>query len=99
TRFSRDWSSDVCSSDLVVDDEVAGLGVAFDVAAFAGAGWAVDEGDGWADDPGLVACAVAFGDVARAAGGLEVVEVPPWAAEFDRSEERRVGREAAGRGE
>src|SRR5690606_12990975 len=32
---------------------------------------------------GLVACAVAFGDVAGAAGGLEVVEVPPWAAEFD----------------
>src|SRR5690606_40941935 len=28
TRFSRDWSSDVCSSDLVHDVSVGGIGVA-----------------------------------------------------------------------
>src|SRR5690606_39288356 len=37
TRFSRDWSSDVCSSDLVVDDDLRlagdGGGVGLDVVA------------------------------------------------------------------
>src|SRR5690606_39726701 len=30
TRFSRDWSSDVCSSDLIVDHHPDGVGAAFD---------------------------------------------------------------------
>src|SRR5690606_39778731 len=37
TRFSRDWSSDVCSSDLADEDGLTGVGAASALAS-AGAG-------------------------------------------------------------
>ena len=69
-------------SDLVVvDDQVAGFGVGFDVGGFAGAGWSDDEGDvGVGGLPAVVLFAVDALVVAVGAGCSEVVGVPPLAA-------------------
>src|SRR5690606_40469546 len=95
TSFSRDWSSDVCSSDLdvAVREEHAALGV---VQLF-------DRAPG--DVPGLVeapvqlerqlAVAWRVGRVVMVEGDAEVGEV---ALVRGRSEERRVGKGGRARG-
>ena len=40
-----EFASEGCCDLVVVDDEVAGFGVGFDVGCFAGSGWSDDEGD------------------------------------------------------
>lgn len=74
-----------CACDfVVVDDEVAGLGVGFDVGAFACSWWADDEDDvGACGFPGVFACAVDAGVVAGGAGGSEVGGVVPGSALVD----------------
>src|SRR5690606_40795077 len=92
-RFSRDWSSDVCSSDLRDDgldllgvDEVVGqvvvdLGVGEEAALLAEL------------DEVLEARAPGLGVFLRQLGGDEpLVLAPAAAAAALRSEERRVGR-------
>src|SRR5690606_39577110 len=86
TRFSRDWSSDVCSSDLLVlraarvdVDDVVVRKVSVDLA--------VEPAElllelQVVEDLGALAASLA------AASGLARIEV-----EHDRSEERRVGKE------
>src|SRR3712207_7996343 len=85
TRYWRDWSSDVCSSDLLTEGEIAR--------------WLVAEGDEVAEDQPLVEVQTdkttveipspAAGKVARILVG-EGDTVP-------RSEERRVGKECRSR--
>src|SRR5207302_3176638 len=87
TRFSRDWSSDVCSSDLM-GDEALGIPTAcwysaeFDnpinqkfAAAFR---------EKWKYDPGFYAAAT-------------YTEAAVLEATLNRSEERRVGKEGRSR--
>src|SRR5690606_40875152 len=94
TRFSRDWSSDVCSSDLAVG-EVAG-----DADRGAGAvGGDVDREDDTALGVRLAGeCGPGvFGDDGE--GGEAVPHAEPLAAEgFFRSEERRAGKESTAHG-
>src|SRR5690606_39772159 len=88
TRFSRDWSSDVCSSDLVAlgaeeQDHAALLGDAREEVHRV-----VEQRDGLLE----------IDDVDLAAGAEDVrahlrVPVTGLVAEVDRSEERRVGKE------
>src|SRR5690242_21046277 len=83
TRLTCDWSSDVCSSDLITDPaaQPAHVGVGFLVEAQAHEG--VD-GERGVADPGVavvpVACAARCFRQAEGGGGE------------DRSEERRVGK-------
>src|SRR5690606_39358095 len=87
TSFSRDWSSDVCSSDLDVEhSEASGgekLAGRFVVGAALGGGAAVD-----GDDGGWQARTLEV-----LTDGCVVV-----AEDFSRSEERRVGKEGRVRG-
>src|SRR5690606_40899382 len=85
TRFSRDWSSDVCSSDLnLLTSTIFLIGVGF-VYGTAGT---VNMGElaGLARDDGAVAMAVAL---CLFALSIKAAVVPV----HGRSEERRVGRE------
>src|SRR5690606_39701381 len=93
TRFSRDWSSDVCSSDLnrVLTDHMSDLLFAPTESAcrqlqnegIAGSGVHLS-GDVMMD------AALFYRDRARC---------PDWFADLDRSEERRVGKECGVRWE
>ena len=66
---------------VVIDDEVAGFGVGFDVGAFACAGWADDEDDvGVSVFPVVLGFALDTSEVAVLAGGSKVGWFPPWAA-------------------
>src|SRR5690606_39659932 len=91
TRFSRDWSSDVCSSDLSlvsqadnIDARILGgeLGVAYDLS------------DTWKTDATL---AYAWGK--NSSDGEALPQMPPLEARLGltRSEERRVGKECRAR--
>src|SRR5690606_39432878 len=88
TRFSRDWSSDVCSSDL---PEAHG-------AARTLAARGVSAGDHVAiDSPNVLPWLLG----ADLLGAAALVVEPTWtaadrAAVFDRSEGRRVGKEGRG---
>src|SRR5699024_11220416 len=93
TRSKRDWSSDVCSSDLLVpvtptvDLQVCGDEVEGAVL-------------GWADDEGVTHALVSEG---RGEYGFAVIEFPPVQGivsftERERSEERRVGKACTARG-
>src|SRR5690606_40293822 len=90
TRFSRDWSSDVCSSDLVAPD---GVGLAEFRAVVVEhllrhRGLPADPGDVLATGGSTAA----VGELARTLppGGRVAVEEPGYQR---RSEERRVGKE------
>src|SRR5690606_14006416 len=79
TRFSRDWSSDVCSSDLAVQADVfapAGALAAADVDAQLQAGqrsaFVVARGDLAADAPGVCAAAAPHIDVLQHARALRL---------------------------
>ena len=66
---------------VVVDDEVAGSGVGFDVGGFACAGWSDDEDDsGVGVFPGFLGFALDASEVAVLAGGSKVVGIPPGSA-------------------
>src|SRR5690606_40769206 len=83
TRFSRDWSSDVCSSDLVVGAD-AGHAVAVAQAVFH---QGLDEPDGVAKVPRVMHAQqnpVPWGQVHEEAETVLALQV--------RSEERRVGK-------
>src|SRR5207302_8214955 len=91
TRFSRDWSSDVCSSDLFVNGTVSG---ASNITVCGPAGSAVPSGYG---------CSTTW-DPTQGMLGLVVVNPTNAATAFNRngngeldltlrSEERRVGKE------
>src|SRR5690606_40602289 len=93
TRFSRDWSSDVCSSDLLVADHPVG-----NIAAEDGAG--VDQGQVGA--VGAAGIGLAGGITAEELGDDVERQGPAHAVEGEalpefrheqRSEERRVGKE------
>src|SRR5258707_10584039 len=81
TRYWRDWSSDVCSSDLLL--------AAITIAIFGVLGMLIVDHGPW-NKPKLQTAAVAnyttTGDAARAVG-----------ATVTRSEERRVGKECRSR--
>src|SRR3546814_20567134 len=84
-----DWSSDVCSSDLVVDDDGFGAGAGCDVGELKGDEPASDEQDSRGElfevqERGGVDEVIGAGEVERAWSG---------AGGDQRSEERRVGRE------
>src|SRR5690606_40243180 len=86
TRFSRDWSSDVCSSDLVSVSNPNQDFLGFDTETTGGFNW-------W-DAPDNYGCRLAqFGNwdtafVLPVEFGGVFVEAMKW-----RSEERRVGKE------
>src|SRR5690606_41102199 len=93
TRFSRDWSSDVCSSDLVD----AGNAEAATAKARAGADYETFT----SRYPGLTIGTDAV--KARIEGALDagadyVILYVPGLAHDDRSEERRVGKGCRSRG-
>src|SRR5690606_40743373 len=97
TSFSRDWSSDVCSSDLrFVQQGRAGSGVGWDTIARIRDRW---------KKPLLVKGILHPADAERAAAlGLDGAVVSNHGGrQFDaapapiRSEERRVGQEGSGR--
>src|SRR5690606_41200164 len=78
TRFSRDWSSDVCSSDLETEEE------AKQIIAKLGAGESFEDLAKQSKDPGS----------AQNGGDLDWNTADTFVKEFgDRSEERRVGKE------
>src|SRR5690606_40814361 len=83
TRFSRDWSSDVCSSDLVVGGQALDTRILYD-ALEAPADTPISEIPSPADDPEGHELGIR-----RLKEGLEVAK--------GRSEERRVGKECRGR--
>src|SRR5690606_40840911 len=93
TRFSRDWSSDVCSSDL----ETIGRFISF-IGAH-GAFLAMEEVRVFKEMRNevnrLVNCETANLEKSVRAG-LEQVEVIKALKAWNRSEERRVGRECVG---
>src|SRR5690606_39545438 len=93
TRFSRDWSSDVCSSDLG-EDAAPGTGGVQHAIMDQGRGLQAAEGVG-VEGPGQAQFADAFlvDLIERAVAALIVV-----AAIGHRSEERRVGKEGRCRG-
>src|SRR5205814_3596412 len=82
TRCLSDWSSDVCSSDLVVTESRSGGGAG---AGAGGVGAAVPGGRGGNGGAGPVGRRVA----GQPFGGRD----QPRAAQCGRSEERRVGKE------
>src|SRR5690606_40651811 len=90
TRFSRDWSSDVCSSDL--------RGAAADVLAAASrlahAGGAADVVAAVVDAAALARADFVFGG-AGAAGAVVRTHIAFAVIRALRSEERRVGKERA----
>src|SRR5690606_40946309 len=92
TRFSRDWSSDVCSSDLLPI-----LGVvpgALDVVAGEGADGVVGRPEREEEEVGAVAVGAAEDvDALVAGGGAVVRHAGLEEVGVVRSEERRVGRE------
>src|SRR5690606_40595332 len=88
TRFSRDWSSDVCSSDLSV--AAGGAGWKYWVGPAAGLGiscWAVAATDFYLAVITLFLLTAALVHLGMVHGRALV-----------RSEERRVGKEGRGRG-
>src|SRR5690606_40816035 len=95
TRFSRDWSSDVCSSDLEAIHLPNYPGVA--LAEFVpGDGLYGDPTNWWAPTmPALcgMALAAGFSSVEPVGPGLDEAHAA------HRSEERRVGRERGPRGD
>src|SRR5207253_3948332 len=93
TRWPRDWSSDVCSSDLL-PQEPQSDGREGDDGEQTGAheGRGGDGRDLVEDEPDL-----GGGDDERQRGGLEQPRRDGLAAP-DRSEERRVGKECRARG-
>src|SRR5207247_3321866 len=98
TSSTRDWSSDVCSSDLIAEIGAPGL------AAPAGA--TVVDARGTLLHPGLInAHTHAHGNLAKGMGDRWTLELlltaGPWISggrSLDRSEERRVGKEWSARG-
>src|SRR5690606_40077764 len=98
-RFSRDWSSDVCSSDLAKSALDTGRALRRLISAdFALARSATGRAMAW------VAIGVVFGASAwlLLMGALIVllqrIDGISWLASFTRSEERRVGEEERARG-
>src|SRR5690606_39651864 len=88
TRFSRDWSSDVCSSDLRRWPWIVGVVVAFLLGvAVGGAGESASSAPAYEPAPTTVESA----DLPPSL----VEQAPPAAPE--RSEERRVGKECRSR--
>src|SRR5690606_40619281 len=83
TRFSRDWSSDVCSSDLSVDGGRSGLTAPSPPGGHAGAVGARVSGARWRRRTAALGALVG-------AAGLVTACV--------RSEERRVGEECSSGG-
>src|SRR5690606_39588641 len=92
TRFSRDWSSDVCSSDLQVmaTGYLAG-GLLMRLAWSGGRRWRLALGAGLALAAGNLAGHPQTSMFLHYALGLGMLAVT-------RSEERRVGRECGSRG-
>src|SRR5690606_39745143 len=89
TRFSRDWSSDVCSSDLII----ANAGVAVLLTGGLGPNAFSIFGE-----LGIDVLVGAKGTVREAisqyeAGELQPIRSPNSTPGFGRSEERRVGKE------
>src|SRR5690606_39388800 len=88
TRFSRDWSSDVCSSDLTANGALT-LHIARALKRI---------GLNWGADIGLLG----FDELewAELAGvGITTLKQPTWQMGYAaRSEERRVGKEGRCRG-
>src|SRR5439155_8625125 len=83
TRWPRDWSSDVCSSDLLVREPEDGVLLpAGDVAAWAAA---------------IAALAANPARRERRAPAMPVRTMRDAAAKMARSEERRVGKECRSR--
>src|SRR5690606_40222888 len=93
TRFSRDWSSDVCSSDLENEQIAMGTGVLVDGLDFS-------------DDKMLVGRTFSYSDTQRYRVGTNYLQLPVNQAKKAkvatnlsggqmsyRSEERRVGKE------
>src|SRR5690606_39321543 len=90
TRFSRDWSSDVCSSDLLqfhLEMDAAAIGAIADACA----GELADGGRWVRPADALAADAEKHG--ARASALLDRWLARWLASAGERSEERRVGRE------
>src|SRR5690606_40836493 len=80
TRFSRDWSSDVCSSDLQHGDQ----------GGEAGDGRGLPPVD--AEEPGRVGGEQRDGGLGEGLDGTLEGGDPEGASEHGRSEERRVGK-------
>src|SRR5690606_39380012 len=94
TRFSRDWSSDVCSSDLtlVLATRVGGLK---DAVVEGSTGWLVAPGSP-ADLAGTLGRITRESAAGLAQGIEDFVARNTWdALADDRSEERRVGKEGS----
>src|SRR5690606_40995451 len=98
-RFSRDWSSDVCSSDLTKDTpEVSegglsrrrfmGAAALAGVAGATGLGTSVMSRESWA----------AAAEEARNKAHIAPGELDEYYGFWSRSEERRVGKEGRGVG-
>src|SRR5690606_39799089 len=83
-KFSRDWSSDVCSSDLVDRDNPGGA--AGLVEFWTGDHW--ERRDYWLSEPGTTNSRMAL---RSAIAGLAALKRPCHVT-FTRSEERRVGK-------
>src|SRR5690606_39481598 len=87
TRFSRDWSSDVCSSDL--ENDLFNLG---DENGKVALGFSHSEATGWESNTG------GRGKTeAREVGVVETVLLHERLDTLQRSEERRVGKECRSR--
>src|SRR5690606_41061214 len=85
TRFSRDWSSDVCSSDL----QVASPRYSVRTQGTQATGAVTWTGHLWLSPEGRAALAAAQANVAAAR--------KEWQDAMARSEERRVGKEGRSR--
>src|SRR5690606_40860707 len=86
TRFSRDWSSDVCSSDLSGGAGLALISLGSPATFLIGAVLAFSAGWGWT---GLLLASAIHLLPGRAENAGHLVQV--------RSEERRVGKECRSR--
>src|SRR5690606_40273608 len=94
TRFSRDWSSDVCSSDLVSGGSAVPASV---TATSQGGGFQVKKGlSVWDAVAILVGVVVGIGIFGFPP--LVAMNAPSAGAYMGRSEERRVGKEGKWRG-
>src|SRR5690606_40482061 len=89
TRFSRDWSSDVCSSDLALVEHAGGGGVALGRVGEAAEVRRVGQVDRLDLDVGV------HGLGTGAVAGLELAD--QLGVDTTRSEERRVGKECRSR--
>src|SRR5206468_10163146 len=96
TRSDRDWSSDVCSSDLTQHDGMKVLRVGYDL--FGEVRFLLSTGQ--PPSNALIPTLDIHISMLRTwilEAGIPVVEIPPVPAGFERSEERRVGKECRSR--